>query len=777
MSSLYSEAVALKLDSLRASRNLAYLLFVLACAFVASAHAAIEPEASPPLTRLDSALARMAPDEQLVDVLIALPEAPNDAPVEGIFARVELVAGKRATFESAAGDIVEWLEQGSYLYRGYWIANAIWARVPARVLGEIAARSDVRFVASDPKIRGIDPQVVTDSAPKAINAIEWGISRIRAPEAWAEGVLGAGAVVAGADTGYEWDHPALKNQYRGWNAQTGQATHDYNWHDAIHALINGGTNFCGLDSAAPCDDGSHGTHTMGTMVGSDGGANQIGVAPQARWIGCRNMEAGIGTPSTYIECMQFFAAPTDAQGNNPRPDLAPHVINNSWGCPPDEGCTAQTDALMATAIRNLHDLGIVFVVSAGNSGSSSAAGCGTVSDPPATLALSFTVGATTSAIPDAISSFSSRGPIGGRLAPAISAPGSSIRSAVRDNGYGTISGTSMAGPHVAGAVALLVSRYPWLANHPARVRSVLESTAVPRTSAQSCGNFPGSAVPNAVFGHGRLDVKAALDSIDDYSIGAEVSGLWFNPLQDGHGLNLEVIDQGGVPRLLLYWYTYRDGRPLWLFGVGDLVADRTRPIELYETSGADFPPDFRAADFRSQAWGSAELAFASAQEAQFSWRSLDGASSGSMPMVPITRLRSPTVDAARGGRPACFSGAWFNPAQSGHGLQVGVFDGAGGQPHVTVIWYAFNDARPIFLVGTAPSDANGARVPMQAPRGAQIPPAFRPGDVVRENWGEIDLRFTGEDTATVTWTPTAMGYTAGSLGLSRLTRVRGQDCN
>jgi len=210
--------------------------------------------------------------------------------------------------------------------------------------------------------------------------------------------------------------------------------------------------------------------------------------------------------------MQFFAAPTDAQGNNPRADLAPHVINNSWGCPAVEGCSAQTDELMATAIRNLHELGIVFVASAGNSGTA----CNTVRDPPATLELSFTVGSTTSAVPDAISDFSSRGPVGTRLAPAISAPGLSIRSSFRNNAYGTISGTSMAGPHVAGAVALLVSRHPWLANHPARIRSVLEATAAPRTSTQNCGTFPGAVVPNAVFGHGRLDVKAALDLIDDW---------------------------------------------------------------------------------------------------------------------------------------------------------------------------------------------------------------------------------------------------------------------
>ncbi len=482
--------------------------------FCAPLVAAIEPEATQQLARLDPALAALPADDRPVDVLIALPPGAEVAQAGqgGLFAKAAIVEGKRAASENAGRNVVAWLESGGYRYRHYWIANAIWARVPADQLRTLASRSDVRFLASDPSLRGIDPQPAEGPMPKAVNAIEWGIARIRAPEAWALGTLGQGAVVAGADTGYQWDHPALRNQYRGWNAQTGQASHAYNWHDAIHALQGGGTNPCGVDAAAPCDDNNHGTHTMGTMVGTDGGANQIGVAPQARWIGCRNMERGVGTPSTYIECMQFFAAPTDSQGNNPRSDLAPHVINNSWGCPASEGCSVQTDVLMATAIETLHQLGIVFVASAGNSGS----GCSTVLDPPATLGLSFAVGSTTSAVPDAISSFSSRGPVGTRLAPAISAPGSSIRSSFRNNAYGTISGTSMAGPHVAGAVALLVSRHPWLANHPSRMQSVLEATATPRTSTQNCGNYPGANVPNAVFGHGRLDVKAALDVIDDW---------------------------------------------------------------------------------------------------------------------------------------------------------------------------------------------------------------------------------------------------------------------
>ena len=124
------------------------------------------------------------------------------------------------------------------------------------------------------------------------------------------------------------------------------------------------------------------------MVGDDGAGNQIGMAPGAKWIGCRNMEQGWGTPQTYIECYQWFLAPTDLMGENPRPDLAPHIVNNSWSCPVKEGCTDPN--VLLTVVENLRAAGILSVHSAGNSGSS----CSTVNTPAAIYDASLTVGNT-----------------------------------------------------------------------------------------------------------------------------------------------------------------------------------------------------------------------------------------------------------------------------------------------------------------------------------------------------------------------------------------------
>ena len=392
-------------------------------------------------------------------------------------------------------------------HRAFWVANAFWVRGGRALVEELAARDDVFHVYANPRVAVNDPVAAAPSGPDSPATIEWNVSQVHAPDLWALGYKGAGVVVAGEDTGYQWDHPALKAHYRGWN---GSANHNYNWHDAIHDAAPG--NVCGSDSPAPCDDYGHGTHTMGTMVGDDGGANQIGVAPAARWIGCRNMDAGAGTPARYAECFQWFIAPTDLDDLNPDPSKAPDVINNSWGCPASEGCTDPT--VLQTVVESVRAAGIEVVVSAGNSGPS----CSSVTDPPAIYAASFSVGATDSS--DNIASFSSRGPVtadgSGRLKPDISAPGVSVRSSVPTNSYELLSGTSMAGPHVVGVVALVLSARPDLAGNPDEIEPLLTASALPRTASETCGGVPGSQIPNNTYGWGRIDALAAFT--DDLSL-------------------------------------------------------------------------------------------------------------------------------------------------------------------------------------------------------------------------------------------------------------------
>ncbi len=405
----------------------------------------------------------------------------------------------QAMSKQAQAGIVGWLKANKIEHKIFWINNTILIHADRAALNKLAARDDVVFIYGNPSIPMRRPQFENGIVEGvALAGAEWGVSKIRAPQVWAAGVTGQGVTIAGEDTGYQWTHPAIKGKYRGWNGTT--ANHNYNWHDAIHS----GTSSCAPNQTAPCDDDGHGTHTVGTMVGDDGVGNQIGVAPGAKWIGCRNMVAGNGTPATYTECLQWLIAPTDINGLNPDPSKAPDISSHSWGCPTSEGCTA-SDALK-TAVENVVNAGIMVIAAAGNDGSS----CSTIGDPPGRLDAAFTIGSTTSS--DTMSSFSSRGPVASALTnkPDISAPGSNVRSAWNNSGFNTISGTSMATPHVAGVAALVISANPALRGHPDQVAAILRASAVTTVSnTQSCGGVPATTFPNPVVGAGRIDAYAA----------------------------------------------------------------------------------------------------------------------------------------------------------------------------------------------------------------------------------------------------------------------------
>ncbi|HMQ48971.1 MAG TPA: S8 family serine peptidase [Saprospiraceae bacterium] len=440
-------------------------------------------------------------------------------------------------------------------YQAFYIINALHSRGDLTLIQRLAALEEVKAIQDNPEVL-IEKPVKTEAAEISNRSVEWGISKIGADQVWEMGFRGQGVVVGGQDTGFEWEHPAIQNKYRGWDGE--QADHNYNWHDAIHEinpLNNDANNPCGLNSPIPCDDHNHGTHTMGTMVGDDGMGNQIGVAPDARWVACRNMERGWGSPASYIECFEWFLAPTDLNGENPDPTQAPHVINNSWSCPEIEGCNPDNFELMQLAVDHLKTAGVVVVVSAGNNGSE----CSTVNTPSAIFENSFSVGATN--ITDAIAGFSSRGPVlvdgSGRLKPNVSAPGVDVRSCIRGGGYASFSGTSMAGPHTVGLVALLISANPELAGQVETIESIIEQTAASMTTDQDCADFLGAQVPNAVFGYGRIDAVAAVEAAlalisdtDDAQAATVSLEMLPNPAQSYLRIAVKGLD---APRLLSFY--------------------------------------------------------------------------------------------------------------------------------------------------------------------------------------------------------------------------------
>lgn len=431
----------------------------------------------------------------------------------------------KAEAERTQAPVKAVLDERGVSYKSFWVANVIMAEGDRSDVEALADRSDVMAIESDAALNWVqgEDEVESTDEGNAVEATEVGLTNTKAPSLWSLGDKGEGIVVANQDTGMLWTHNALRTHYRGWGGSVAASNHNYNWWDAVHQRItnaDGGTasgpsNSCGYNLQAPCDDQGHGTHTTGTIVGDDGATNQIGMAPGAKWIGCRNMDAGNGRAYTYAECFQFFLAPTDLSGQNPRPDLRPHVINNSWGCPAvGELCAANT---LKAIVDNLDASGIFVEASAGNDGPN----CSTVQDPPAIYNSAFSTGAI-SGTTNALQSFSSRGPVNvdgsGRMKPNIVAPGASVRSSLRNSAgtsYGTMSGTSMAGPHVVGAVALLWSGRPHLVRDVARTKRLLERTANPvgitvGSNSAGCGGI--ASVPNNHFGYGRLDVLAAYNA-------------------------------------------------------------------------------------------------------------------------------------------------------------------------------------------------------------------------------------------------------------------------
>ncbi len=393
--------------------------------------------------------------------------------------------------DNTQADLRQMLDGLGIAYKPYYLVNAIEIRGGTLTRMFLSSRPEVDRIIASPVLRPLPSSIPTSSGEASFpsGAPGWNIEMIGADKVWNEfGVTGQGIVIGNSDTGVQGDHPALQDSYRGLTEGD-----DYNWYDPWDG------------TTSPNDQQGHGTHTTGTIVGSGG----IGVAPGAQWIGCVNLERNLGNPALYLECMQFMLAPFPHGGNpltDGDPSRAPHVLNNSWGCPPIEGCDPNALKPAADALRAA---GIFVVVSAGNDGPA----CDTVNAPLALYDSVFSVGAVDYA--GDLAGFSSRGPVtadgSNRQKPDIAAPGVEVFSSMPGSTYASNSGTSMAGPHVVGVVALLWSAAPELIGNIDQTEEILRDTAQPYNGIivadGGCDDLP---LPNNGVGYGIVDVYAAV---------------------------------------------------------------------------------------------------------------------------------------------------------------------------------------------------------------------------------------------------------------------------
>ncbi|MDA3866568.1 MAG: S8 family peptidase [Salinivirgaceae bacterium] len=367
----------------------------------------------------------------------------------------------------------------------FWAANIVAMEADAEAIFQLAQHPDVDQIVYDEPAYAIYPQPGTESGDIAKeDGVLQGIETINAPALWRLGYTGKGRLAFGVDTGIFPDHPAFGNRFLGNYLPLSQCWFGYN-------------------NSWPFDITDHGTHTMGTILGFKSEMNDtIGVAFNARFIASDPIVGNLSELRTRSELMESFQWALNPDGDATTVSDVPDVINNSWGLSNSDN-PDNCDLPSTLVLNTVNTAGIAVVFSAGNDGP----GAGTVGEP-AHIARSttnvFSVGAL-SASNLSIAGFSSRGPTNCysgtdtslRIKPEVSAPGVSVYSAEGASGWGYMSGTSMAAPHVAGAVLLLKEAFPQVAGD--EILLALYNTAIDL----------GEAGEDNVFGNGLIDVEAA----------------------------------------------------------------------------------------------------------------------------------------------------------------------------------------------------------------------------------------------------------------------------
>ncbi len=378
----------------------------------------------------------------------------------------------------------------------YWIMNMIIAKASKSEIYRLLDRSDVDFIEPNFQFELIHPVTSGSGGPVTRGiGVTPGLQAINADRVWKElGITGAGRLVANLDTGVDGNHPAFADRWRG-------TLPGVDWSEAWLDVIYGGSQF-------PVDHNDHGTHVMGTMTGlGEATGDTIGVAFGAYWIACNAIDQWTGNEfdNDVIEAFQWFA---DPDGDPGTVDDVPDVIQNSWRIAGYFGGNYQDcDPRWDAYIDNCEAAGTVVTFSAGNEGPAPQSH-GSPANRADSEFRNFSVGAvdaTNYGYPYPIAGFSSRGPtdcVGSDhpIKPEVVAPGVDVYSSVPGGGYQQQwwSGTSMAGPHVAGIVALMREANPNLTVN--EIKYILMNTA---------DDF-GDPGEDNTYGYGLVDAYAAV---------------------------------------------------------------------------------------------------------------------------------------------------------------------------------------------------------------------------------------------------------------------------
>ncbi|MCF8463762.1 MAG: S8 family serine peptidase [Flavobacteriales bacterium] len=375
--------------------------------------------------------------------------------------------------------------------RSFWVVNMLILEAKAATIQALAsingiARIDLEdavIIPHDPIIRGEETQ-----SQRSLGGIEPGLAAINAPAMWALGYTGRGRMVYDYDTGVWPTHPAFADRFLAHRFPLEQC-----WYGYFSNTPNGNVS-------------DHGTHTLGTMAGLiEETQDTIGVAFGSYWIANDFVTSTVEALPPLADMIGAFEWALNPDGDINTSNDIPDVINNSWRWR-DDPDTVQCGGFVVNLMNAIEAAGIANVFSGGNSGPNN-----TTVNAPQRINTSevntFSVGSINGNVsfPYPISNFSTIGPTqcpsGGvsalEIHPEVVAPGQNVRSAWGQNEFNTISGTSMAAPHVSGAVLLLKEAFPYLSGED--LLWALYLTAVDL----------GDVGEDNVYGRGIIDVYAA----------------------------------------------------------------------------------------------------------------------------------------------------------------------------------------------------------------------------------------------------------------------------
>lgn len=398
-----------------------------------------------------------------------------------------VLSASKALHLSSMVQMEKWIKKHQ-INEDFWLGNSAIVQLSKNEVLELSANPQVKWMelTSENQIVVEEVEMENSSSDKeAINGAELGLLAINAHKIWSRGYTGKGRKALIIDTGIWPNHPSIADAWEGKRKPAQES-----WY--------------GFDSPIPKDKGnSHGTHVTGTVLGLDPkNKDTVGVAFDATFMAADPVATRTSERKGLFSTVRAFEWVLDPNNGIPSSYKLPDVINNSWGRSTEDTPDICTNPF-GDAVAACQLAGIAVVWSAGNNGP----GVNTIG-APATITrnpyLVFTVGAingNNSSYP--IAGFSSRGPSYCAKAgidiikPEVVAPGVAVRSAVGQDAYASYQGTSMAGPHVAGAVLLLKEAFP---NLPGQ--DILEALYLTATDLGPMGE-------DIAYGNGIINVDSA----------------------------------------------------------------------------------------------------------------------------------------------------------------------------------------------------------------------------------------------------------------------------